>query len=252
MENFICTNVYIPLRAAPSHRAEMVSQVIFGERFRITDTVSHWFRIETLFDDYRGWIDAIHGGFGKWDSSEEGYIAACDIRCAREDGSVIYLPAGSELFGLASDLSSFEIAGERFKIVDPVPELFSLTSDPVETALRFINSPYLWGGRTSMGIDCSGLVQIVFKIHGIALPRDASVQALTGDPVEFFSEAKQGDLLFFSSENGAITHTGILTGANTIIHSSGVVRIDRVDHQGIWRGDNAGYSHRLRLIKRLI
>jgi cell wall-associated NlpC family hydrolase len=102
-----------------------------------------------------------------------------------------------------------------------------------------------------MGIDCSGLVQIAFKIHGIAMPRDASQQAQKGVTINFISDAKPGDILFFSADTDNISHTGLLLSKETIIHAAGRVKRDRVDHQGIWCSEANRYTHRLRLIKRM-
>ena len=122
----------------------------------------------------------------------------------------------------------------------------------VQNAMMYINTPYLWGGRHPFGIDCSGLVQICYKMIGINLPRDAYQQALKGHALSFIEESQAGDLAFFDNEDGRIIHVGILLEDNYIIHASGKVRIDRIDHQGIYNNDHRDYSHRLRIIKRII
>lgn len=252
MDLFICTNIFIPLRSAPVHRAEMVSQLLFGERFQVIDSAATWLKIETLFDLYTGWIDTLHHGYEGWDEGSQGIIAGNQLVCLKEDNSPLTLSPGSELFGLDDDFSGFAIGGRKFTVRDPKASLLAAHSSLTETALQFLNVPYLWGGRTIGGIDCSGLVQVVCKIHGIKMPRDASRQAELGTVVSFFGEAMPGDLIFFSGETERVSHTGIFLGSGKIIHSSGTVRIDRVDHQGIWRDDAGRYTHRLRVIKRVI
>jgi len=251
MDLFICTNVIIPLRAAPSHRAEMVSQLLFGERFGIVESSGTWLRIETLFETYTGWIDSAQYGYLGWNEDKPGIIAGREINCIREDGSRMKLMPGSELFEVKDDFSGFMAGGENYIMQGMDPVKFAAAATPGETAMQFLNTPYLWGGRSPMGIDCSGLVQIVFKINGIALPRDASKQAQQGLTVDFISDAKPGDVLFFSADTDNISHTGILLSKETIIHAAGTVRRDRVDHQGIWRDEANRYTHRLRLIKRM-
>jgi len=252
MDLFICTNVFIPIRSAPVHRAEMVSQLLFGERFQIIDRAASWVKIETLFDLYTGWIDSLHHGYEAWDEESHGIIAGNQVVCSKEDNTLLILSPGSEIFGLNDSFSGFSIGGKQYIVRDPQASLLTPHSSLNETALQFLNVPYLWGGRTDGGIDCSGLVQVVCKIHGIKLPRDAARQAELGTVVSFFGEARPGDLIFFSGETERISHTGIFLGSGTIIHSSGTVRIDRVDHQGIWREDAGMYTHRLRVIKRVI
>ena len=116
----------------------------------------------------------------------------------------------------------------------------------------YLNSPYLWGGRSPFGIDCSGFTQMVFKLNGIKLPRDAYEQAEIGKTLNFIEETQKGDLAFFDNEEGKIIHTGIIIDKNKIIHSSGKVRIDNLDHYGIFNAETGKYSHNLRLIKKVV
>ena len=102
-----------------------------------------------------------------------------------------------------------------------------------------------------MGMDCSGFSQVVHRIVGNDLPRDASQQVELGDTISFVEEAQAGDLAFFDNEEGNITHVGICLGGGDIIHASGSVRIDKLDHIGIFNADKGTYSHKLRVIKRI-
>ncbi|HSO77740.1 MAG TPA: C40 family peptidase, partial [Bacteroidales bacterium] len=230
----------------------MVSELLFGERFQIIDTAASWLKIETLFDQYIGWIDSLHLGYEGWDEGSQGVITGNRLECSKEDNTPLTLSPGSEIFGLNDSFYGFAIGGKQFTVRDTQASLLTPHSSMTETALQFLNVPYLWGGRTDGGIDCSGLVQVVCKIHGIKLPRDAARQAEMGTIVSFFGEARPGDLIFFSGETERISHTGIFMGSGKIIHSSGAVRIDRVDHQGIWCDDAGRYTHRLRVIKRVL
>ena len=122
----------------------------------------------------------------------------------------------------------------------------------IKNAFYFLNSPYLWGGRTPFGIDCSGFVQIAARLSGISLPRDTQEQAEEGEIINLISEAKPGDLAFFDNIDGRIIHVGIILENGQIIHASGKVRIDTIDHQGIFNEESKKYSHQLRVIKRII
>ena len=119
----------------------------------------------------------------------------------------------------------------------------------VENALMFLSSPYLWGGRSPLGVDCSGFSQIVYRLQGIDLPRDAYQQAKVGTTLSFVEESEPGDLAFFDNQEGVITHVGIILKDNHIIHASGKVRIDRMDQQGIFNSELGIHTHKLRLIK---
>ncbi len=128
----------------------------------------------------------------------------------------------------------------------------SIISSIIEFSKSYLNAPYLWGGKSPFGIDCSGFVQVVFKMNGIHLSRDASQQANAGENVSLLDEARPGDLLFFDNDEGDIIHVGILMEDKKIIHASGKVRIDVIDHQGIYNNDIKKYTHKLRLIKRIL
>jgi hypothetical protein len=229
----------------------MVSQILFGERFRIVESAGSWYRAVTIFDSYSGWIDSLHGGYEDWVEGSAGIITSRQLTCTKEDGSFLTLYPGSELFGLRDDFSGFTHNSRRYLLKDHDVSSFTPYASVSETALQFLNAPYLRGGRTTTGIDCSGLVQTAFKLHGTALPRNAAQQAEMGITINFFTEAKPGDVLFFSGEDENISHTGILYKEGIIIHASGSVRLDRADHQGIWNDGAARYTHKLRLIKRI-
>lgn len=248
----VCYNVYVPLRESPSHRAEMTSQLLFGERYGITDKIGNWLRVTTLFDSFTGWVDGSQVLSGEYDTKSKGIITGSEITCLRPDKSRVRLMPGSEIHSLDFTTGTFRCMDEEWILAEkPDREHLSPHENLADSAMQFINTPYLWGGRTPGGIDCSGLVQIVFKIHGIALPRNSSQQAECGTPIDFLEEALPGDLLFFSGEGDTISHVGILESRGLVLHASGSVRIDRVDHQGIWNETHGRYTHRLRIIRRI-
>ena len=122
----------------------------------------------------------------------------------------------------------------------------------IDQALKYFNAPYLWGGRSPLGIDCSGFSQIIYKMIGVAIPRDATQQVHCGTALSFLEEARPGDLAFFDNEDGQIVHVGIIWEKHKIIHASGKVRIDNVDQFGIFNVDTKRYTHQMRVMKRII
>lgn len=250
MTRYLCQNLYIPLRTGPSHRAEMGSQILFGEKYEIADTAGSYSLIKVVFDNYHGWIDNDHVKHSVADPDIASQIVGTDTMIRRDDSPPQLLPAGSEVYAVSHDRMNFKNGTVSYRCDRPLVTT-PLQGDPVSTALLFMDTPYLWGGRTSMGMDCSGLVQTVYKVHGISLPRDSFLQAESGTTINILSEAIPGDLLFFDNSQGKITHVGMLHSEGVIIHCSGTVRLDIIDHQGIFRKDFNRYTHRLRLIKRV-
>ncbi|PWK78084.1 SH3 domain-containing protein [Mucilaginibacter oryzae] len=253
MEYGICNLAVIPLRAEPNERSEQVSQLLFGEAFEITEWQTNWVKIVAEADGYVGWI-------GRLQFAMLGHIAYKHIKHTVpqltyravtqawkiSDNSVMYLPAGSSLPFLEGTLC--RIGNERYEIIGEIGE----REDIPATAKSFINSPYLWGGRTHFGIDCSGFTQAVYKMRGIRLKRDAGMQVKEGTKVDSLQDAKTGDLAFFDNAEGKVTHVGILLNNEQIIHASGKVKIDTIDNDGIYSADHKRHTHHLCGIRRFM
>jgi gamma-D-glutamyl-L-lysine dipeptidyl-peptidase len=253
MEIFICENVFVPLRSGPSHKSEMLSQILFGEKYTITEKSGNWMKIETLFDKYSGWIDVNHLQHSQTEGVSCGHVLNKSLVCYKPDKTKLILEAGCEVFNPDFEDKFFYIEGNKYTTVSDFSNQHIATSDSLpDTAMKFINSPYIWGGRIPSGIDCSGLTQLVYKIHGVPIPRDSGQQAEVGKIIDFIDESYPGDLVFFDNELGKITHVGMMFAKGLVIHASGRVRIDTIDHQGIFKPEIKGYSHKLRMIRRIV
>lgn len=253
MDCYICENVFVPLRSGPSHRAEMLSQVLFGEKYAVLQEAGHWLKIETLFDSYTGWIDINHLQHSEDSGKEKGHVLNRSLLCFRNDKTKLILEAGCEVYNPDFKSRIFSIGKNTYAASADFGESHINTTDSfADLGMKFINSPYIWGGRIPSGIDCSGFTQLVYKINGIPVPRDSWQQAETGTAVSFIDEAKPGDLVFFDDERGRITHVGMILSQGLVIHASGRVRIDNIDHQGIYKNEIRGYSHHLRTIRRIV
>lgn len=255
----ICNLSVVPLRAEPSDKSEITSQLLFGDLFEILEKTEKWIRIITAYDEYEGWIDRKQFTSVSYEeyqainsSSDILGLNACHPVKKHATGEILYLAAGSTVPRLENN--RFIIKGEFYEILDgPVKHLKKEFSGEIEKFAKFyLHAPYLWGGRTLFGIDCSGFTQIVFKQFGLKLRRDASQQAEQGILVGFLPEVKPGDLAFFDNEEGRIVHVGIMLNPSTIIHASGKVRIDSIDDQGIYNAELKRYTHKLRIIKRFV
>lgn len=253
MEKFICENVFVPLRSAPSHKSEMLSQILFGEKYIVVEKSGCWLKIETLFDKYNGWIDIDHLQYTVDEGISCGYVLNSALLCYKTDKTKMVLEPGCEVFNPDFEDKTFSIGENIYNTTPEFSKSYIATNDSLaETAINFINSPYLWGGRIPSGIDCSGFCQLVYKIHGITIPRNSNMQVEKGENVNFIDESKPGDLVFFDNERGQITHVGMIISSGLVIHASGRVRIDTIDHQGIYKPEINGYSHKLRTIKRIL
>jgi len=254
-----CSSV-IPLRPEPSDKCEMLTQVLFGELVQIYKYAGNWASIKNVSDGYLGWIDKktliqlTEKQFKKLKCSDKTFILPDFISYATDNNNCKYLlSAGSNLPKYNKKDLSFVIGNKKFNLTNTPLKLGRNKRENIcNIAQSFLNCTYLWGGKNPFGIDCSGLSQVVYKIAGINIPRDASKQVEKGTPITFLNESQPGDLAFFDNEEGQIIHVGIILTNNTIIHSSGKVRIDKIDHEGIFNIETQRYTHKLRVIKSIL
>lgn len=248
----------VPMRKEPSDRAEMVNQCLFGELFTILESTDKWLKIRLHHDGYEGWISDKQYLLAEADKLKNCVLSFPILGKASLNGERVYLPACSRLWNFHENRAGWK--GFRIKFKDKITPLVTKTKPAriIKKAMAFLNAPYLWGGRTLLGIDCSGLVQVVFALNGTQLPRDAWQQATFGTAVDFPS-IETADLAFFQNQEGKIIHVGIIQrdklGQLRIIHASGRVRVDHLDEKGIHHADENGeahYSHTLHSIRRVI
>lgn len=234
MQYGICNLSIVPLRIDPSDTSELVTQVLYGEFFKVLEQRKSWSRIRLAYDNYEGWIDnKQYVEISKENYTEvtsQDHLLSTDlIEYVQDENDQLYtIPIGSSLNGL--DLLNHSFDGNSSAERQDKSKL-------IKTAFLYLNAPYLWGGKTPFGIDCSGFTQMVYKLNGYHLLRDASQQATQGHALSFIEESEPGDLAFFDNAEGAITHVGIIMEDNYIIHAHGKVRIDRLDHSGIYNTD---------------
>lgn len=249
MEYGICNLSIVPLRAEASDMSEMVTQLLYGDHFKILERRKKWSRIRLSFDKYEGWIDNkqfVNIGEAEYIALDENPPRmSSDIIdfVTSSNGQLVSICLGSNVLACQNLNDNFE--GKSITGLLPKKKL-------VETALLYVNAPYLWGGKSPFGIDCSGFTQMVYKLNGHKLLRDASQQATQGEALSFIEESEPGDLAFFDNDEGRITHVGIIMKDNYIIHAHGKVRIDRLDHSGIFNYDVRNHTHKLRVIKRIV
>lgn len=247
------------MRAEPSDRSEMVSQLLLGEHFTIIASEGKWIKIQNVWDNYVGWISN-----KQYLSLTENQFKELNIATPVMVADIAHVIAHqftketiAVVMGSVLPLYSkhaFFIANEAYKYEGAIQTLApkNVRHAIVEASYLYLNSPYLWGGKSPFGIDCSGFTQMVYKLCGQRILRDASQQAQMGTPLSFIEEALPGDLAFFDNEEGKIIHVGIVLKNNKIIHASGCVRIDKLDHQGIYNESTKTYTHNLRVIKNII
>jgi cell wall-associated NlpC family hydrolase len=252
MQYAICTVPAAPVRKEPSHRTEMTNQLLFGETMEVLEAKDEWFKIRSLYDDYEGWLTyhLISEVNEQVATKPLEYVAISDLNLLLFHGNVMKITAGSHL--TCYNIHTNELWTGEWEYHGSVKNLKGAFTgnDIVRFADEWLNAPYLWGGKTFMGVDCSGFVQTVFKLFGVKLLRDAYQQAEQGMVVKSLEKAKEGDVAFFHNENGRVTHVGILLSSTQIIHASGKVRIDTLDEQGIVNRDNGKRTHQLHSIKR--
>jgi cell wall-associated NlpC family hydrolase len=244
-----------PLRKRSRHQVEMVSQLLFGEKVEILKSKKNgWVKVKSLHDNYEGWLteNLLTPATADDINHSLEFVAADLVNKVAINDQVLNIPVGSSLpffnngKGRLGEIE-FSYAGNSYNLSnEPVsPERL------ISTGTMFLNAPYMWGGRTILGIDCSGFVQVCFKMIGIDLPRDAWQQAQTGTTVKKLKEADMGDLVFFDDKD-EIVHVGVLISNEQVLHASGKVRIDRIDKKGIINTETGKRTHKLEAIRRLL
>jgi hypothetical protein len=249
MQYGICNLGIVPIRLEPSDTSEMVTQALYGDLFKVLEQRKKWSRIRFAFDNYEGWID--NKQYIEIDVSDYKELSKSDSKLSKDliefvsdtSNNLYPIPLGSDLNSLALLKHNFDgsiLSSKRSK------------TEILKSSFLYLNAPYLWGGKTPFGIDCSGFTQMVYKLNGYKLFRDASEQASQGEALSFIEESEPGDLAFFDNAEGNIVHVGIIMEDNYIIHAHGKVRIDRLDHSGIYNIDHKVHTHKLRVIKKII
>lgn len=235
----LCNLSVIPVRKEPSHTSEMVSQLLFNELYEVLDEKPGWYSIKSAEDQYEGWIQGIqHHEINRQEFE--------DIQ--RWERYVVDRPM---LYYKGRYLSIGTVLNEPVEGTMMMSGRFS-PAMMVEFGQKLLGVPYLWGGRSIFGIDCSGFVQLCARAAGKLLPRDASEQVKIGDFVYFLPEIQPGDLAFFGNEDGKIVHVGMMLDNERILHASGQVRIDYLDQTGIFNKERNEHTHRLQVIKRIV
>lgn len=250
MQYGICHLSVVPVRSVADDTSEMMSQILYGEHFKIIEPRKTWSKIRIAFDKCEGWVrnnqifHITQDDYEAIETREETKYAADLISfVASKEGALHPLVLGSSVH--LADILDHHFEGSYFKNQQDKPSL-------IQTALLYLNAPFLWGGRTPFGLDCSGFTQMTYKVNGYRLKRTALEQSGQGEALSFIEESEPGDLAFFDTKEGLIDHVGIVMENNYIIHCHGKVRIDRIDHTGIFNTEANRYTHKLRVIKKII
>ena len=231
MEKYYCSVMVSPMRAENSEKAEMVSQILYGETCEILETEENFSKIKMDFDGYEGWVNS---------SILKKQIVEISKNLVTQTFGVFDVEGSRSLLSIGS-----EVEFETENLVDKN----NIRESLVVTAKKFLNVPFLWGGRSFFGVDDSGFVQLLYKIHGINLPRYPEHQALIGTARDFVEESEAGDLAFFEDSEGNIVHVGMVLSPFELIHANGKVRIDSLDFSGIYNAEQNKHTHKLRFVK---
>ncbi|WP_407482640.1 NlpC/P60 family protein [Elizabethkingia meningoseptica] len=238
MNKGICNVSVAPVRADKTDKAEIVTEILYGESADILEAQSNWTKIKMHYDGYEGWVDT-----KQISPVEDDFLAKRKTHLITEPFQSRVMETGKILLSMGSEVSFETIHAQRGATV---------RQSIVETAKEFLNVPYLWGGKSFFGVDCSGFTQLVLKVHDIKIPRDAYQQGEVGEPLSFIEEAQPGDLAFFENSEGRIIHVGFMLENSQIIHAHGKVRIDTLDSSGIFNKEQNRHTHKLRFIRNIL
>jgi gamma-D-glutamyl-L-lysine dipeptidyl-peptidase len=244
-----------PVRKKPNHRREMVNQLLFGETVKVLkEKGSLWIKVRSLHDGYEGWVTntLLQEVTETEANNATQFVTGELINVVSINDTNVKVPLGSSLQQFENGKGrmgtlEYSFSGKSKKRGEEAATGLMIE----ELAMQWLSAPYLWGGRTIFGVDCSGFVQVNYKIMGIDLPRDAWQQAQEGHPVNKLKDAVSGDLAFFDDKD-EIVHVGILLSPDKIIHASGKVRIDTIDKKGIINSDTGKRTHTLKAVRKVI
>ncbi|MGB0862607.1 MAG: NlpC/P60 family protein [Saprospiraceae bacterium] len=258
METFgICLLSTIPVRCKPAERSEMGSQLLFGETYQVIDEQENWVKIQCTWDKYTGWIRNNQlEEIEKNELEEMQEVLAFALETSQPAvGREFYIPILMGSTMPQFDGINFRVKGQRFtysgQAIQPNNTKPS-TQLAVRIARKYLYAPFFWGGRSPFGVDAAGLIQVVYKMMGVKMSRSAAMQAKRGKTIHFVDNAQEGDLAFFENERNKIIHVGMVLAESEIIHAAGRVRVDMLDHYGIFNTETNHYTHKLRLIKRIL
>lgn len=254
----ICPLSVVPMRSSPAQRSEMVSQLLFGETVEVLEEKGkQWCKVRASCDNFIGWVES-----NQLKAITPTEFDRFNTHFAYNLELVQPVMGADHFIPITMGARLPEFDGMRFRLGEVyytfsgqavTPSDFQPSADfIIKLAKRYLNTPFLWGGRSPFGMDSPALVQLVYQMAGFKVPREASAQIDIGENVDFIENAQAGDLAFFENNQGRITHVGILMPEFKIIHCYGGVRIDKIDHYGIYDENRQAYSKRLRLIKRIL
>ncbi len=240
----------VPIREIAATNAPLVSQLLYGSVFKVKERRKYFSRIQLKFDGFEGWIS--NDQYQEITESDYNTITSIETPSYNQEflNFVTTKQGGLIPIVMGSRLDSCSYLNHTLES-DATPPKEWDKNTLVDTALLYLNSPFLEGGCTPFGIDSAGFTQMVYKVNGKALLRTIQEQATQGEALSFIEESEPGDLAFFDDTDGIINHVGIILKDNYIIHASGSVRIDRIDHTGIFNTETRKYTHSLRVIKKI-
>jgi hypothetical protein len=247
------------MRFEPMTTSVMISQVLFGEEFTLRERSGEWLRVTLDFDASEGWVEKKYIELAEAENGKlrgiVGSVSLVSLPAATildlTQGQQRIIPAGA--VWNSSQKNSVSWYGHNFEIlsgegfINPGPQ-----NNPRDIGKRLLSLPHIPGGRSGFGLDGPGLAQLICRMMGKKIPRYCQEQVLLGNTINFMSEVREGDLAFFDDEEGVIFHVGMILDDGNILHCDTCVSIDLLDHHGIYSNELERYTHKLRVIKRIL
>ena len=246
MTRGICLYSVIACRDQPSHRSQQTTQLLFGETYSVLDQLNDFMLVECDHDNYQAWIAS--NQHHELEKELPSQVNESLLQTIKVDNQTMYVPMGAYI-----PIDNWTLFGKKYS----APNYSSNQLSSIDVKLNYYsrllnNTPYMWGGRTPLGMDCSGFTQLIYRMMGVNIKRDSIQQAEMGTTIHIIHETKPGDLVFFDNDEGRIIHVGVMLDSHNVTHSSGCVKTDSIDHEGIYNVEQKKYTHKLRLIKRIL